>query len=80
MLEIRAVTPGTRRYEQVCRRDRHTSRAGLACKVVCPTPDLVIDSEFRQQSLEISQRFFLTITARAIPEFQPNDRAPAGLT
>jgi hypothetical protein len=78
MLQDRVVTQGTRCYEQVCRRNRHTSRAGLTRKVVCSTPDCFVDPEFRQQALEISQRFFLAITACAVPEFQPNDRAPAG--
>lgn len=78
MLQARFVAVGTRCDEQVYCRNRHARRASFARKLICTTPDILIDLEFRQEPLEIAQRLLFTLTACAIPEFQPHDRAPTG--
>ena len=53
MLQIGFVAFGACGDEEVGRGYRHSARPGLARKLVRRTPDVIVNSEFVQQALEI---------------------------
>ena len=79
MLKLHLVASCAGGDQDVGSRDRDAGRTCASCKFERGGPNVIVDGEFGQQSLEIPQYFFFSIAARAIPQFQPDDRAPAGL-
>jgi hypothetical protein len=70
--------PGARRDQQVRRRDRDALPPRLAGEGACLAPDRFIDGQGRQHALELAQHRTLPLAARAVPQFQADNRAPAG--
>jgi hypothetical protein len=66
--------------QNVSSRDRDTGGTGAPCEIKGLAPNRIVDGEFRQQPFEISKYLLITIASCAIPQLQPNDGAPTGLT
>ena len=80
LLEAYLIVSGARHDQEIRWRHGDTRRTCATCELVGTAPYVLVDSQFWQDSLKISQYFFFSIAASAIPEFKSNHGAPASLT